>query len=99
MGSSSWARVPALPSPQPQPQPQAVPEPQFCCPEAVRLFAFAQRLYDRLIELPENPTTLQVEKAISQSNDALLRLSLRWYAVRSTAPQAHKNRLRASDGL
>src|SRR4051812_29671283 len=98
MGSSSWARVPALPTPQPPASPELVPEPQFCCPEAWRLFAFAQRLYDRLIDLPETPTTLQVEKAVSQSNDALLRLSLRWFAIRSSAPQGHKQRLRASDG-
>jgi hypothetical protein len=97
MGSSSWARVPALPTPQTA-QPEPAPEPQFCCPEAWRLFAFGQRLYARLIDLPEQPTALQVEKAVSQSNDALLRLSLRWFAIRSSAPQAHKHRLRARDG-
>jgi hypothetical protein len=98
MGSSSWARVPALPAPAPPAQPEPAPELQFCCPEAWRLFAFGQRLYDRLIELPEQPTTLQVEKAVSQSNDALLRFSLRWFAIRSSAPQPHKHRLRATDG-
>src|SRR5690349_819400 len=98
MSSSSWARVPALPTPQPHPQPEPAPDPQFCCPEALRLFAFGQRLYERLIDLPDNPTTLQVERAVSQSNDALLRLSLRWFAIRSAAPQAHKHRLRARDG-
>lgn len=94
MTSSSWARVPALPAPKPLP----APEPQFCCSEALRLFTFGKQLFDRLIELPETPTTSQVEKAVSQSNDALLRLSLRWFAIRSSAPQAHKHRLRASDG-
>lgn len=93
MTSSSWARVPALPAPKPLP----APEPHFCCPEALRLFAFGQQLSDRLIQLPESPTSFQVEKAVSQSNDALLRLSLRWFAIRSMAPQAHKHRLRASD--
>lgn len=92
--ASSWARVPALPEPQPVP----APEPRFCAAEALRLFAFGQQLFDRLIQLPDSPTTLQVDKAVSQSNDALLRFSLRWFAIRSTAPQAHKNRLRAADG-
>lgn len=91
--SSSWASVPALPEPKPKPP----PEPKFCCPEALRLFAFGQQLYERLIQLPETPTSLQVEKAVSQSNDAILRLTLRWFEIRSTAPQAHKNRLRAAD--
>src|SRR4051812_12654586 len=92
--SSNWASVPALPEPKPHP----APEPTFCCPDTVRLFGFGQQLYDRLIQLPDNPTALQVEKAVSQSNDALLRFSLRWFSIRSTAPQAHKNRLRAADG-
>ena len=83
--------MPALPSP-------PEPEPVFCCPEALRLFAFGQRLSERLIELPETPTQFLVDKAVSQSNDALLKLSLRWFAIRSVAPRAHKNRLRASDG-
>lgn len=90
--------MPALPTPQPPAPPEPAPESQFCCPEAWRLFAFGQRLYDRLIDPPESPTPLQVEKALSQSNDALLRLSLRWFAIRSSAPQAHKHRLRAGDG-
>lgn len=59
---------------------------------------FGKHLHERLIQLPELPTTLQVDKAVSQSNDALHRFSLRWYSIRSAAPQAHKNRLRAADG-
>lgn len=94
MTSSSWARVPALPAPKPLP----APEPHLCCPEALRLFTFGTHLFDRLIPLPDHPTTAQVEKAVSQSNDALLRLSLRWFAIRSSAPQAHKHRLHAPDG-
>jgi hypothetical protein len=91
---SSWARIPALPPLPPAPE----PEPVFCCAETLRLFTYGQQLFERLLELPETPTQLQVDKAVSQSNDALLKLCLRWFAIRSTAPQPHKNQLQAPDG-
>ena len=91
---SSWAAVPPLPALPAPPD----PDPIFCCPEALRLFLFANQLYDRLITLQENPTQLQVDKAVSQSNDALLQLSLRWFSIRSMVTKDHKNRQYSKDG-